>query len=151
MKRQPGEGNAHLEHRRFMMRTSGSYHTQKVNADKAKAKLRFTLSEFRDVVEAAIETGCPYCDVKIRAKNFSPDHIVPISRGGSYGLDNLQIICEPCNGQKGGLTDEEFTKLLALISDFDQAAQTDIRRRLRAGSKALWQMYGKASKRPEAK
>lgn len=29
------------------------------------------------------------------------DHVLPVSLGGSSGLDNLQLLCAPCNNQKG--------------------------------------------------
>lgn len=29
------------------------------------------------------------------------DHIVPYRNGGQFTLDNLQTLCQPCNGRKG--------------------------------------------------
>ncbi|MDY5554338.1 MAG: HNH endonuclease signature motif containing protein [Blautia sp.] len=32
---------------------------------------------------------------------FQVDHIIPMNAGGKSTLDNLQILCRQCNGQKG--------------------------------------------------
>lgn len=36
------------------------------------------------------------------------DHIVPVVRGGSCEMDNLQALCQPCNARKGRRTMAEF-------------------------------------------
>ena len=33
---------------------------------------------------------------------FQIDHIVPLSKGGTYDLENLRVICQKCNAEKGG-------------------------------------------------
>ena len=33
--------------------------------------------------------------------NWTVDHIVPISRGGTHWPDNIQLLCSPCNNAKG--------------------------------------------------
>lgn len=41
---------------------------------------------------------CVHCGV---ATNLSVDHIVPLSRGGTDGFENLQTLCLRCNSSKG--------------------------------------------------
>lgn len=33
--------------------------------------------------------------------DLTVDHVVPLSRGGSNGVSNLQPLCGPCNSRKG--------------------------------------------------
>lgn len=58
---------------------------------------RHTKVEWRNLVEA-IGGVCVSC----RARGFlEKDHIVPVSRGGSDAIDNLQPLCVRCNRSKG--------------------------------------------------
>jgi CRISPR/Cas system Type II protein with McrA/HNH and RuvC-like nuclease domain len=41
---------------------------------------------------------CQHCETQER---LTIDHIIPVSRGGSDELDNLQILCRSCNARKG--------------------------------------------------
>lgn len=36
------------------------------------------------------------------------DHIVPVSKGGKDHMENLQILCQPCNLKKGTKSNEQF-------------------------------------------
>jgi 5-methylcytosine-specific restriction endonuclease McrA len=36
------------------------------------------------------------------------DHVVPVARGGTSAIENLQVLCSRCNNRKGGMTMEEF-------------------------------------------
>jgi len=44
-----------------------------------------------------------------QSENLEVDHIVPLSRGGSNDLENLQLLCATCNRSKGTKTMEEWS------------------------------------------
>ena len=44
---------------------------------------------------------CGGCKVAFPFRNFTTDHIVPQSGGGSHHLENLQLLCGACNSLKG--------------------------------------------------
>ncbi len=49
-----------------------------------------------------------FCSVCGSSEKLNVDHIMPVSRGGFTVLENLQVLCEKCNLQKGNKTMEEF-------------------------------------------
>ena len=51
---------------------------------------------------------CAHCKrhLDIKSPDFTVDHKKPVSKGGQTVLENLQILCKPCNGAKGN---REFT------------------------------------------
>ena len=58
------------------------------------------------------EGHCAGCGVLFEIRNFTVDHIVARSKGGTDHLDNLQLLCGACNSMKGVKTQEEFLALL---------------------------------------
>lgn len=48
---------------------------------------------------------CAFCG---NTEKLCIDHIFPVSRGGFTRMDNLQVLCEKCNIQKGNMTMDEF-------------------------------------------
>ena len=58
---------------------------------------RFSLQQWREVLSAFNNT-CPGCgrnDVPM-----SQDHKIPICKGGTNTIDNIQPLCRPCNSSK---------------------------------------------------
>lgn len=54
------------------------------------------------------EGRCAGCETAFPFRNFTVDHIVPRSKGGHDHFDNLQLLCNACNSQKGSRSQEEF-------------------------------------------
>ena len=54
------------------------------------------------------EGHCAGCRVLFPFRNFTVDHVVPKSKGGSDHLDNLQLLCGSCNSTKGTGTHAEL-------------------------------------------
>ena len=55
----------------------------------------------RHVLFGRQEGLCAGCGVMFPFRNFTVDHIVPRSRGGTDHIDNLQLLCGACNSLKG--------------------------------------------------
>lgn len=51
---------------------------------------------------------CYGCLVRLPIRILTVDHIVPRSQGGHSNIDNLQLLCYPCNSLKGTGTHAEL-------------------------------------------
>ena len=51
---------------------------------------------------------CNGCGVMFPFRNFTVDHMVPQSRGGTDHLDNLKLLCGACNSVKGDRPQEHL-------------------------------------------
>lgn len=102
--------------------------------------LNFTLDQFREhcLKYFGEEDGvvlCRYCRVPVYLTICAVDHAVPLSRGGSIGLENLEFPCDTCNSAKSRLLPNEFVALRAFIKTLDYEAEQDIMRRLSSAVK----------------
>lgn len=58
---------------------------------------------------------CAYCEVDLSGR-IEVEHMVPLSRGGSDGWENLAIVCHPCNARKHTRTLEEYWEELRVYN-----------------------------------
>lgn len=56
----------------------------------------------------AIDRTCTYCAAPIDAGQIDPDHVHPLSRGGSNSLANIVPSCRACNRDKRDLLLDEW-------------------------------------------
>ena len=62
---------------------------------------------------------CFICGKVIEPDDFSVDHIVPVSKGGTNDLVNLVPVHRSCNQMKGDMLSDEFTKKITEIVGYD--------------------------------
>jgi len=61
----------------------------------------------RENVYARDKRSCQYCGRAVARHEATYDHVVPRSRGGKTGWENIVIACVRCNQDKGGRTPAE--------------------------------------------
>lgn len=52
--------------------------------------------------------ACGLCGHRIKKKDLTVDHIIPLSRGGTHELTNLRLVHAKCNIIKGSDLDHEI-------------------------------------------
>lgn len=102
--------------------------TEKLNDARRRARGgSFTAGQWKELLEQT-DHKCARCR---RALPLSPDHITPVSKGGSALIENIQPLCDDCNRWKGNRVirnflldplDAEEVKQVLLSLDRRQAA-----------------------------
>jgi 5-methylcytosine-specific restriction endonuclease McrA len=60
---------------------------------------KHTVDQIQDLLRKQKEK-CASCRKRLKAE-YHADHIVPLARGGSNDIGNIQLLCAPCNLSKG--------------------------------------------------
>ncbi len=55
---------------------------------------------------------CYYCEKKVKYKELTMDHLVPLARGGRSNKDNLVPSCKDCNNRKKSMLPLEWEEYL---------------------------------------
>jgi 5-methylcytosine-specific restriction endonuclease McrA len=74
----------HNRKRRVMKLGSGGQHTQ----------------EEWELLKVQYDLTCPSCGLKEPIIKLSVDHIIPLTKGGSDNIENIQPLCRSCNSSK---------------------------------------------------
>ena len=84
---------------------------------------------------------CQYCARASSPHELTLDHVVPRSRGGSSGWENLVACCRACNNRKGDRTPEEARmRLIRRPQSFSSHVNRQIIRYLGRSDEA-WRKY----------
>lgn len=95
-----------------------NYSKHKANVHKRRARL--AQAEGAHTAEDLLQIfkdqdgKCTYCQCEL-GKDYSVDHAIPLSRGGSNGPENIAITCLACNLRKNAKTAEEYIAYLATL------------------------------------
>jgi len=71
-----------------------------------KRKLKIRLFGGRDIKK------CCFCKRELTLRTATLEHILPLSLGGKWNIENLTISCEPCNSHRSSKDYAEFKKLM---------------------------------------
>lgn len=66
--------------------------------------------EVRNYVFQRDKFQCQSCGKTYQQTKLSIDHIIPLSRGGSNDISNLQTLCLTCNKRKTNKIDYRFNR-----------------------------------------
>lgn len=54
----------------------------------------------RAYAKTVLEPICAQCGSELEGRDWTIDHIIPVSKGGDHSIGNLQSMCRSCNGSK---------------------------------------------------
>jgi len=119
---------------RIDKRCSGWKNSLVSRSKKANVECNVTIEELRQLMYDSYGSSCKYCGRQMDINNLVIDHIIPISKGGTSNIDNLQVICKSSNAMKGSLDNDNFKLLLEwLNTEAPEELKKDLSIRLARG------------------
>jgi 5-methylcytosine-specific restriction endonuclease McrA len=118
---------------RMLKRCDGWKTSLVSRSKKYGVECNITAEELRQLMHQFYGTQCRYCNKTLDINNIVIDHIIPISKGGTSNIDNLQVICKTSNSMKGSLDEGNFKILLSWLDTVPEELKQDISIRLARG------------------
>lgn len=114
-----------------------------------KTPRRCFTSKERSEIYIRDKGKCGICGKFIPLNEFTIDHIVPISKGGTYDYDNLQCCCFKCNQLKSNeMPDDFYGKMfIALLNHAKQQNNKKMKKFLKKAEKAFFEKSEKKAKK----
>lgn len=110
----------HSEKRRERNRAYRKANPEILAASKAKRRAHkmqcggnYTAGQIKDL-GARQKWRCVLCKVSVKS-NYHIDHVVPLARGGSNFIHNIQILCPGCNTRKGSKDPIDFAQQMGML------------------------------------
>jgi len=72
----------------------------------------------------AQEYRCNLSGVELKPDNVSCDHIVPLEKGGSHDISNLQLVHKKINRMKNTMMQNEFIEFCNLVAAENQVGSS---------------------------
>lgn len=98
--------------------TSGSTRSPRTpNAGTHTSKSNISRKGLRQLLESQ-GYFCALTGELLQPATASLDHKLPLGRGGSNSIDNLQVIHQQVNAAKGTMTNEEFVAMCRAVASW---------------------------------
>jgi hypothetical protein len=94
--------------------------------------------EVKEQVKRRDGNACVACGA---TKYLNVDHIVPVYRGGTHDMENLQTLCKVCNTRKGTRTLRFSSHQSTLRAAPSELELFDVPRPDDAGDRAHWERF----------
>lgn len=82
--------------------------------------------EMRNNVYEKTKGKCALCGKFVRFDLFTIDHIIPLAKGGTNDIENLQCTCKHCNAMKQDFSEKEFLDKMIKILAYQSKNQQPI-------------------------
>lgn len=94
------------------------YFVRETNSGRRHMKNRKGNVRVRQLLEKLNQQGnaCAISGLPISESDADIDHIIPVSRGGSSEIENLQWVSRKINRMKGSMTSEEFVDMCLMVA-----------------------------------
>ena len=124
-------------YRRFTSKLANLRTSLKNRALDAGLKFDVTTGQLRKLFFDNYGKKCKYCGKAVlklnRTNPITCDHILPIQKGGSSTINNLQLICATCNRRKGALSEADFVTILLWLREQNDEIQNYVLKQLAKG------------------